>query len=323
MPHQSATRADITRWKRLYRVLKRAKAPITGRRVATILRFEDGGETTGCNIEQRGRIVHAEIMALSASTRGTKIKNIDIMANGSRVDHAMPCDACCAALIRRSLPNTRVNLYWNDTRSHFSLALHNIRSRYKPFASVPRARRKTIRKFLQTHTFLTTIDRNMVAAICERLHAYNNAHQLYPAELYISGSASGRGGPKSLLAKKMSGVAYWDIDLIFIFPKKIPGDVHEFIRRAYLESLIKVCYRNPRIQSKVVPSYILELGAKDSDDFHFRKIFWAKGMPLELRPPHTKKDQNVPSSIDVSVGRTLTSTMTPKYLKRKWYLRLL
>lgn len=322
MPHQSATRADITRWKQLYRVLKLAKAPITGRRVAVILRYDDGGETFGFNREKSGRIKHAEIMALQRTYAGSKIADISIMANGSQVDHAMPCDRCCAALIRRSLPNTKVNLYWNDRHAHFSLALHDIRSRYRPFASVPRARRKTVRKFLQTHTFLTAIDRNMVAAICERLHAYNNTHRLRPVELYISGSASGRGGPKSLLAKQMTGVAYWDVDLIFIFPKNIPGDVHEFIRRTYQESLNEIGCRNQRILSKTVPSYILELGAKDPYDFHFRKIFWAKGMPLELRPPHTKKNQNVPSSIDVSVGRSLASTMTPNYLKRKWYLRL-
>lgn len=309
---------------RLKNILMKAKAPITGRKVACIIIGENREEHSGYNIETKKKIFHAEEKALAGIKKPFLIKEIHMMASGRpmNVKYAIPCEKCSNFLLPFSTIKTKILFYfYNDDTKKFILNFKDLVSNYISFNNIPELKNKKINFFLKNNTPLTNIDQKVLSKMYEIIlsHSSNDC----PIEMYITGSSSGRGGPKSILAKKITGSVYWDLDLLLIFPKKTPKNVNKLIKDIYKDSLSFVDWKHKNILEKNMPSYRLEELKKDSKHFMFRKVYWTKGMELEIHPPDYKKRVNAPSSIDVSVGKFLNATITHKYLNKKWYIKLI
>ena len=308
--------SDLKILQRLRGLLNRASAPVSHRRVASIIEFEDGSLSEGFNFEKSvDNIIHAEDMALSSRLNYTQpIKTIHLMGSGIPMDikNALPCERCSKLLAKRMAPNTSVILYFNDASGKVQLNLSSIVESYNPFETDLFLRDLNL-------TLLTDTDKKLVSYIIKQLQLFSSS-----AELYLTGSSSGRGGPKSHLATEITGVPYWDIDLLALFTTEKADVINKWFRETYSAGIESVSghFVNEKIHSKSVPSYILELGQQDSSDFIYRRIYWAEGMDTEIQPPLYIKNPDEPSTIDLSVGRSLESTITPNYLRRKWYSRL-
>jgi len=308
--------SDLEILRRLRGLLNQAKAPVSHRQVASIIEFDDGSLSEGFNVEKSiDDIIHAEDMALAAQLNSVKpIKTIHLMGSGIPMDikNALPCERCSSLLAKRMTPNTGVTLYFNDASGKVQLNLSSIVASYNPFETD---------LFLRdlNGTLLTDTDKKLVSYIIKSLQSFSST-----AELYLTGSSSGRGGPKSQLAKEITGVPYWDIDLLALFSTEKADVINKWFSETYSAGIASMGGRfsNAKIRDKSVPSYILELGQQDSSDFIYRRIYWAEGMDIEIQPPLYSKNSGEPSTIDLSVGRSLESTITPNYLRRKWYSRL-
>ncbi len=306
----------------LERLLRKSKAPISGKKIACYMLGARNREYFGYNTETKKEIIHAEERALKIAKKDAILREIYLMSGGSFMDikHAIPCEECSKIISSHLISDSKVILHSSKVRKKFVLNFREIEKAYKSFSSPLRFKKGNLLFFLKK-TNLTKIDRDLVSSMCKGVIKYNNRENS-PISFFMTGSSSGRGGPKSLLAKKITGVSYWDLDFLLISKKKNPRALDDLIKNIYKSSLKLVGYGNDSILSKNMPSYKLEEGDRNLEDFYFRKAYYTKKIPLEIKPPYYKKSKSIPSSIDVSVGKCLNGIITNNYLKKNWYLRL-
>jgi cytidine deaminase len=302
--------ADSLISQELKSLLNKARAPVTRRKVAAIIEFDSGLRSSGFNIESEGGILHAETQALQ-DAKGS-IKRIHLMANGGPMDikKAFPCEACAKNLENRLSKGAIAEFYFNDGSGKVVLDLQAICQSYTAFDN------DAITELKETH--LTPTDKRLVSFVMGAFKTFDKT-----GKLYITGSSSGRSKGKSMLARTITGVPYWDIDLVAVFPDKSFQEIHKWFENTYLKALREAGWTSSdKILFREEPSYILEAGLRDSPDFLFRRSYWADGMDLEIQPPLYQKNSQLPSCVDLSVGQTLEATMTPYYLEKNWYAQL-
>ena len=308
-------------YKELRKLISKSKAPRTNRKVACILITQKDEVYEGSNVEGTD-ILHAEEIVIEQAIKKRekfKIKKIHIMANGiaHNVKRVIPCENCSKILAPYCDEDSKIIFYFfNDSSKRYPLKLKKIIESYGSFNDVPLLSDNNLFDLYFTN-YLTPIDKEVLTEFIKII-------KLKCSELYITGSASKRGGPKQLLAKKITMIPYWDLDLIAIFPELDKNRINQIVREAILNSFRKVGLDVKDLLEKLVPSYILEEdpNSKDSKDFIFRKIYRTKDMPLEIIFPEYKKNILIPSIIDLSVGRNLKETTTKKYLDKNWLVRL-
>ncbi|MCK4996812.1 hypothetical protein KAS08_00780 [Candidatus Pacearchaeota archaeon] len=308
--------------KQLKNIILKANASITSRKVACLLITKEEKIYEGYNIEKVVNILHAENMAVNNAIKNNvnfKIKEIHLMANGKpqNVKRSIPCENCSKMLKPYCEKDSKIMFHlFTDPNMRYTLHLKDIINSYSSFNNIPLLSNKRLfdRHF---ENYLTQIDKNFLTEFIKTIKPECS-------ELYITGSASKRGGPKQLLAKKIIGTSYLDIDLIAIFSIIDKNEINKIVKKAILESLNKIGFDAENLLEETMPSYILEedLTKKDSKDFIFRKTYWIKGMQLEIMPPEYKKHILMPSAIDLSVGRNIKGTATKKYLDKNWIVKL-
>lgn len=314
--------------KKLEQLLRQAKAPISKRRVACILEPQNSNKQfCGFNIENKKGILHAEHNALLKKPKGMFYLNkIHMMASGSQFDikNAIPCENCFKLLLPHSTANSKIIFYTSDGKLNYILNFKDLIPKYKSFKNRINLRGKKINKFLKEKTFLTQIDKKWTEELCNLVIEYNLEHKKNTIKLYITGSASGRGGAKTLLARKSIKNDYDDIDLLFVF---VPSMRHYacdiLIENFYRQSLKNIGLKVKNIYSKKMPSYKLENLEKNNKDFLFRKLYCLKAGDTKPKTNIFKKDKNEPSILDASAGYSLNSTITKKYLEKNWYVQLI
>lgn len=308
--------------KQLKNIILKANASITSRKVACLLITKEEKIYEGYNIEKVANILHAENMAVNNAIKNNvnfKIKEIHLMANGKpqNVKRAIPCENCSKILMPYCDEDSKIIFHlFTDPNIKYTLQLKDIIKSYSPFDDIPLLSNKRLfdRYF---ENYLTQIDKNFLTEFIKTIKPECS-------ELYITGSASKRGGPKQLLAKEIIGTSYLDIDLIAIFSKIDKNEINKIVKKAILKSLNKIGFEAEKLLEKTMPSYILEENPtnKDSEKFIFRKTYWTKDMQLEIMPPKYKKHILMPSVIDLSVGTKLEETATKKYLDKNWIIKL-
>jgi hypothetical protein len=306
---------------KLRRLLTKAETPITDRRIATMLTFANGANAYGYNTETDTGIMHAEIRALTGVPTGNPLKSVDLMigTEGSWTDikYALPCEPCTTALTPFANNDTAVNLHNANYPVQVGLSFGELKKAYEPFLEVPGPAQENIDAFLQEHTPLTEVDRKIVSHIG---NAVRNADG--GSALYLTGTASGRGGPKSILASKLLGSTYMDIDLILITQTTEHDVVDNGIKKLYGNVLNEVGFPHAALSVVDVPSYKLDLHEQEDGGLLFRRVYSTDGMFEDDTPFGIQKDPTIPSSIDVSVGLALESIITQNYLKNKRYIQI-
>lgn len=308
----------------LRQLLNKSKAPITHRKIACIIICNNKKECYGYNIEHTIKnIEHAEIMALKKIPPTSKIEEIHLMSYGDPVNikYAIPCEQCCKSLIPHLMPASIALFYFYHKNSSFKLTFRDIVKKYKSEKNILKCEKKKISSFLKKNTVLTNIDSVLLKNFCEIIKKNNTLHKNERIHVFLTGSSTGR-SPKSLLAKKITGTAYCDIDLILITNIEAIQKVNGIIKDSYRATLNIIKYPAEKILEKKQPPYKLEVGKRNTHNFLFRKIYWAQGMNLKIVQSNYKKDIVIPSTLDISVGKTLSSSMTKEYFSKKWYMQL-
>lgn len=309
--------------KYLEELINLSQTPTTGRKVACIIRDSLGRIYSGYNIESEDKIIHAEENALSCEPPFL-IDSMHLIGNSndfSDVKHIIPCENCCKLLSPFAKQDSEVIFYTHNPDLEFGLNLGEIISSYEPHATFKKLQDNNVKDFIKQNTSLTPIDTILVENIFNELKRHHNKNNVH---FYITGSSVKDCGPTSLLANKISGVPYLDIDMIFIFPDTCPADVNSSIKGIYSSALSSLRWNNRLVFDKDMPPYILELreGNINNDSFLFRKVYWTQGMQLGNSQICTK-DIKLPSTIDVSVGKSLQGTITKRYIDKNWYIQLL
>jgi cytidine deaminase len=308
-------------YEKLKILIKKAKTPLTDRKVACILVSSKNEIYGGYNLEE-SRILHAEEMALNQAIKKSenfKIKEIHLMARGiaQNVKRAIPCENCSNILTPYCKEDSKIIFYlFNNPNKRYELKFKDILESYRSFDDILLLEDKlSFDEYFAN--YLTPIDRKI-------LKEFMDGIKTKCSELYVTGSASKRGGPKQLLAKEITGVSYWDIDLIAIFPEINKDQINKIVREVILNSLRQAGFDVKKLLEKEVPSYILEESPnnKDSENFIFRKIYWSKDIPLKIMSSEYKKDILIPSMIDLSVGKNLKETITKRYLDKNWLVKI-
>jgi cytidine deaminase len=292
-----------------------AEAPITGRKVGAVLETEDGIQTYGFNIENKRGILHAEVVA-AAGIKSKKFKSINLIASGDplAIKNCIPCEACTTSLSPQASEAAVVSLSSQDGKLTAAFPFRDLEKSYRGFQDVPHAG-SDIETFLEQRTRLTEVDRVVISNFS------NNVKELAPnAEVYLTGSASERGGPSSMVAQLALGSPYLDLDMITIFPE-LPQNVTDRIGDIYLEALRDVGFNYNQVQLEEVPTYKLE-AHEASERFSYRTVYWVDDSLQNVHAPNWTKNADVPSTMDVSVGESLESVMTKRYLEKNWYLKL-
>jgi len=308
--------------KQLRILIEKAKAPITNRKVACLLITKKDEIFKGYNIERAKNILHAEEMAVNNAIKkddNFKIKEIHLMANGEalNIKRSIPCENCSSILKNYCEKDSKIIFHFFDNpNKKYLLNLEGLIKEYRSFKKVPLLLEKnSFNEYFKNH--LSEVDKEFLTEFMKMI-------KQKCSELYITGSASKRGGPKQLLAKKITGLPYLDMDLIAIFSETDKNQINEIVKKAILSSLKKIGYVKKELLEKEMPSYVLEENptSKDSEGFIFRKIYWIKEMESEITPPEYKKNPLLPSIIDLSAGINLKETITKKYLNKNWLVRL-
>ena len=298
----------------LVELLNKAETPTTGRKVSCVL-IDEGGEVyQGYNIEKKGGNIHAEEMALQTTCSSLKLKEIHLMANGSLEDikHALPCSRCQQRLVKVVKPTTKIVLHSENYPKPFSFNWSFLLGE----RSSPPSFKDKEDFFLRGP--LTDVDKKLLSCFCSQIERAVKDN----VQVYITGTASGVGGPKAKLSVKILGNPYHDLDLILIFPNKYPADPLKFITDLYKKSLEQVGYISKPVFSREKEPYRSECGVGKNDNFLFRRIFWADGLKVDPKTENLKKDINKPSMLDISVGKKLESVITDKYWQGRLYFRL-
>ncbi len=310
--------------KKLNDLLTLAKTSLTGRKVACVIVDTDGKRYLGYNIETEQGIIHAEVNALNNSQNFFTIDSIHLMSGGNFIDikHTIPCESCSKLLSFYTSKNSKAVFYTHNPDLKFEINLNEIINAYSPNHK-SLVCRSDINLSLNKNTYLTKIDRLMTINICEQIKNYSKLTN-NKVHVYLTGSSIKGCGPKHLLAKKIFGIPYFDLDFLFIFPEKYPEDVNSFIKEVYQKALRFIGWKNIEIFDQDKLSYVLEEKEKkmDDDEFLFRKIYWVEGMMLEDSLKDIKKSSNIPSPLDLSVGQNLKSTITNKYFEKSWFIQL-
>lgn len=311
-------------WKSLRALIKKSEAPITNRKVSCILMWEKWEKYTGYNIETEKEIIHAEVNAIQKVKEDFKIKEIALMAGwrSMNVKHVIPCENCAKSLSPYITKKSNISFYFFEENKKYSLNLEKLLSSYILFAAPLKMVNNTIDDFLKKHTPLLDIDRRLLVKIYHYIQQYCITANV-PLELYLTGSSSWRWWPKSILAKKITGVPYRDIDLILIFPREIPNEINSIIIHAYEDALKYVWYPLTSIDEKEELPYRLEESKSDKKNKWTRKVYYDIQMETEIQAPTYKKRRDIPSIIDISIWTTLESTITDKYLTKKRYIQLI
>ena len=139
--------------KELQQLLKLAKAPISKRKVACILEWQNSNELfCGFNIETKTDILHAEHNALLKKTKnGFYLNKIHMMASGSQFDikNAIPCENCSKLLLPHSTTNSKIIFYTSDGKLNYTLNFKKLVSKYRPFKNYTNLHGNKIDKFLK------------------------------------------------------------------------------------------------------------------------------------------------------------------------------
>ncbi|MDD2486946.1 MAG: hypothetical protein PHS92_01065 [Candidatus Gracilibacteria bacterium] len=309
-------------WSQLKHILEKAEAGISDRKVACMVVLQNGDVLSGYNIEKTmENIIHAEESIIPSIDSSSVIKEIHMMAGGKamNIKYSMPCEKCSNLLLPFTDEDTKIFFYFNQKDTRFELNFHEISKSYKPFENIIIRNNESIDYFLDSNTKLNSIDKLLLTGFCEKLISIIGDDSI---EIYITGSSCGTGGPKSLLSEIITGSSYWDIDLILIFPENTPENLESSIKNSYIAGLKKAGYSYDSILVEDKPSYRLEENEKNLEKFLFRKVYYDVNMKLEKDENDHIKDKDIPSTMDISVGKDLSSTITDKYIKRNWYMRL-
>jgi cytidine deaminase len=315
--------------KELQQLLKLAKAPISKRKVSCILEQRNSDKRfCGFNIETKTDILHAEHNALFKKTKNRFYFNkIHIMASGSQFDikNAIPCENCSKLLLPHSTTNSKIIFYTSDGKLNYILNFRKLVSKYRPFKNCINLRSDKIDEFLEEKTPLTKVDMKWMTELCNLIIEHNLKDKKNIIKLYMTGSASGRGGPKTVLAKKITGNDYGaDVDLLFIFtPNVHQNTCNILVKTFYKQSFKNIGLKVKNIYSKKMSSYKLENFEKNDKNFLFRKLYCLKARDIRPKTNLYEKDKNEPSVLDASAGYSLNSIITKKYLKKNWYIQLI
>lgn len=228
----------------------KAVAPVTGRLVACVLVTENGiysdhnFETT--NIEA---FQHAETRALAkalAAEPNLRITKIAMLGGGkiTRYKQYIPCYYCFESLYPYAQPSAEVILFpLLKSDRPISVTFEDLHSIYGDYSEsiINSDEPDQIKSELKEKTILRDDDINFLVTL-RTLGLENNI------EFYLTGSSAGRGGPSSVLIKKLHE-SYSDLDIIAVV--KNTSEYSEGL----IEQLILEQYKSFKKEDREIPPY--------------------------------------------------------------------
>jgi cytidine deaminase len=214
----------------LFSELGRAEAPVTARRVAALLLSHDGKEYLGHNDESNGPpFFHAERQALTAAgdIADKSISRVIMAGSGQpKMKWIAPCYNCYSALDPHLSDTAQITLFQpNMFDTAVTLNAAEFRRGYetKPLLRIiGGSSLQVTRNEIHTKTLLTPEDTTLMLSLRKLALARR-------AGLYLTGSASGRGGISQEIQQKR-GQKYEDLDIIVVSPEQTKAVASDFKR---------------------------------------------------------------------------------------------
>lgn len=314
----------------LQSLLKEAQPVYTGIGVACVLETSERRHT-GFNSETKDDRYHAEWRAVDQTVQG-RVDAIHIMSSRQGyggLKHAIPCHDCASRrLLSIASPDCLLYLYDGTGQHCCRLPFHEIVAEYA-YCPKHAGLSGSADTVVGELALLTDADRLILAGFLSKV-----VREYPETEIYITGSASGRGGPRALLNTRVLGQAYQDIDLVVIDAKQEVS--HRVLASMYRDALKEHGFDPEQLE---VTSETRKETVGGEFSLRDRWVEWSEfayGLPrsfdrIRLRsnqfpcPPAFSESNSIPKGIaplEISLGTSLGETMSEMYRRNDWYCRL-
>jgi cytidine deaminase len=301
--------------KLLRREITKSKAPVSGKKVGTVMRLANGDLISAHNTETELHIeneyywiVPAEFQCAEANAlanldgeditdvfiagdiqEGSQLSKLKGYETEFAVKQVIPCETCYGKLAEHYTPSlgmsfTIMNI--SKTSQTFQFTFRDLEDTYRKreqseTSILEEKSRESWNRGLRKKTMLSSIDREFVSKIVGK---FGNTF-----DFYLTGSALGYGG-RGTLANRITSNEYSDIDLIAINP------------------------RNPS-QGRATLAILNQtgntaLGFDFSDNLNGRS-------KVKIESPYENG-----KNVDLTIGECLETSMRPTYFKNNFYLQL-